>query len=197
LTIQAICFDADGVIVNPMLQFARRLAEEYGITRETTRGFFTGPFNDCLTGKARLQDNLPPFLDRWGWPGSVDAFIHEWLVTDHVVDRRLMTVIQRLRREGVTCCLATSQECNRAAYMRTSMGFLEAFDHLFISCEVGAQKPDHAFYTHIEAALGLQGAVILFFDDSPANVAAARQCGWQAEVYTTFEEFERSLEKYF
>ena len=197
MPIKAICFDADGVVVNPQLLYAKRLDEEYGITREITADFFGGPFNACLTGQARLEDELPPFLDKWGWQDSMETFIHDWMHTDHVIDERIIEVIQRLRQDGFVCCLTTNQEANRAAYMRTAMGFVDIFDHLFISCEIGAQKPDPAYYRHIENTLGLKKEDILFFDDALKNVKAAYEIGWHAEVYTTFESFKRSLEKYF
>ena len=140
MPIKAICFDADGVVVNPQLLYAKRLDEEYGITRETTADFFSGPFNACLTGQARLEDELSPFLDKWGWQDSMETFIHNWMHTDHVVDQRLVETIQNLRRQGFTCCLATNQEANRAAYMRTAMGFVDIFDLLFISCDVSCPR---------------------------------------------------------
>lgn len=197
MTIKAICFDADGVVVNPQLLYAKRLGEEYNITREMTHSFFGGIFNDCLVGKANLKDVLPPFLRRWGWQATMETFIHDWMITDHVIDERVIEVIQRLRGQGITCCLTTNQERNRAAYMRTAMSFLDIFDHLFISCEIGAQKPQLAYYQHIENTLGLKKEEILFFDDGLKNVKAAYELGWHAEIYTTFEIFERSLEKYF
>jgi len=197
MPIKAICFDADGVIVNPQLLYAKRLDEKYGITRERTADFFGGPFNDCLTGTAHLMDELPPYLKAWGWPHTPEKFLHDWMTTDHVVDQRVADAVQQLRMQGFTCCLATNQERNRAAYMRTDMGFLDIFDHLFISCEMGAQKPQPAYYEYIEKALGLKKEEILFFDDALKNVKAAYQFGWHAEVYTTFEAFQRSLEKYF
>ena len=196
MSIKAICFDADGVIVNPQLLYAKRLDEEYGITREITADFFDGPFNDCLTGTAHLMDALPPYLEKWGWPHTPEKFLHDWMTTDHVVDQRMVNFVQHLRAQGFICCLTTNQECNRAAYMRTAMGFADIFDRLFISCEMGAQKPQPAYYRHIEKALGLKKEEILFFDDGLNNVKAAYERGWHAEVYTTFESFERSLEKY-
>jgi putative hydrolase of the HAD superfamily len=118
------------------------------------------------------------------------------MTTDHVVDERMVNAVQGLRAQGITCCLATNQEANRAAYMRTHMGFVDIFDRLFISCEIGAQKPQPAYYQHIESTLGLKKEEILFFDDGLENVKAAYERGWHAEVYTTFESFERNLEKY-
>ena len=196
VTIKAICFDADGVVVNLQMQFSKLLKEEHGISPEMTRSFFRGVFNDCLVGKANLRDVLPPFLNEWGWKGSVDEFIDTWLLTDHVLDGRIITAIQNLRRNGMICCLATSQERNRAEYMKTRMGFQDVFDHLFFSCEVGWQKPQHAYYQYVEKTLNLEKESILFWDDFRVNVEAAREFGWNAELYTDFDEFEKIIKKY-
>ncbi|RPJ29627.1 MAG: hypothetical protein EHM33_00145 [Chloroflexi bacterium] len=196
MTIKAICFDADGVVVNPQMQFSKHLKKEHGISPEMTQSFFHGVFNDCLVGKADLEDVLPAFLRDWNWKGSVNEFIDTWLLTDHVVDVRIINMIQRLRQNGVICCLATSQEHNRAEYMKTRMGFQDMFDHLFFSCEVGWQKPQHAYFQHIEKALALEKKSILFWDDSRENIEAAREFGWNAEIYTGFAEFEKIIRKY-
>jgi putative hydrolase of the HAD superfamily len=147
-------------------------------------------------GKASLEDVLPTFLKDWDWKDSVDEFIHTWLLKDHVVDTRLMNVIQRLRQSGMICCLATSQEHNRAEYMKTRMGFQAAFDYLFFSCEIGWQKPQHAYYQYIERMLGLPKESILFWDDSRTNVESACEFGWNAEIYTGFDNFEKTIRKY-
>jgi putative hydrolase of the HAD superfamily len=196
VNIKAVCFDADGVVVNPQMQFSRHLAQAHGISPAMTRSFFDGVFNDCLVGKANLKEVLPVFLRDWGWQGSVDEFVNTWLITDHVVDVRLVTAIQGLRRSGIICCLTTSQEHHRAEYMKAEMGFQDAFEHLFFSCEIGWQKPHSTYYQHIEKALNLAKESILFWDDSCLNVEAARKCGWNAEVYVGYDEFERVIKKY-
>lgn len=178
------------------MQFSRHLEQEHGISPNLTRVFFQGVFNDCLVGKANLKDVLPVFLNNWRWKGSVDEFICTWLLTDHVVDVRIVKAIHSLRRRGVICCLATSQEYNRAEYMKTKMGFQAVFDHLFFSCEIGWQKPQAAYYRHVEKTLALDKGTILFWDDSRINVEAARACGWNAEIYADFDEFERITEEY-
>ena len=86
VTIKAICFDADGVVVNPQMQFSKHLKREHGISPEMTRSFFNGIFNDCLVGKANLSEVLPNYLQGWNWKGSVDEFIATWLERDHVID---------------------------------------------------------------------------------------------------------------
>ena len=195
MKIEAVLFDADGVVVFPW-RFARYLEREHAITAEMTRSFFQGAFERCLAGKADLKQALLPYLAEWGWEATVDEFVETWLEKDNVVDERVAGVVRALQRAGFICCLATSQERYRAAYIREVMGLDEIFDQLFFSCELGYMKPNEGFYVAVEASLGLTGESILFWDDSACNVAAARERGWHAEMYTSFEEFEEKLTLY-
>ena len=192
VTIQAVIFDADGVVIHPW-RFARYLEREHAITPGMTRAFFQTTFEDCLVGRTDIKDVLPPFLDEWGWRGSLDEFLTIWFEVEDAADDRVIDLIHRLRRSGVLCCLATNQERHRAAYMRAEMGFSETFDRLYFSCELGCQKPDPAYYGAIERDLGLAGDGILFWDDAAVNVESARKTGWNAEVYTGYEPFARAL----
>jgi putative hydrolase of the HAD superfamily len=193
--IKALILDADGVVIFPW-RFARYLEREHGITPGMTRPFFRSIFDDCLVGKADLKNVLPPFLQAWGWSGSLDEFVSSWLRTEDAVDDRVINVVRTLRSSGLVCCLATSQEQHRAQYMKTTMGFTTIFDRLFFSCELGCQKPDPAYYELMERDLGLEGERILFWDDSVRNVESARKRGWNAEVYADFASFEQMLAEY-
>ena len=195
MTIEAVIFDADGVVTFK-LRFAWYRALEHGITPATTQPFFRGVFGQCLVGKADLKEVLLPYLAEWGWQGTVDEFVALWLEKDDAVDERVVGVIRALRDAGYACGLATNQERYRAAYMRDTMGFGDLFDRLFFSCEIGCMKPDPAYYLAVEQALGLEGESILFWDDDARNVDAARERGWQAEVYVVFQEFVRDLTGY-
>jgi putative hydrolase of the HAD superfamily len=54
---------------------------------------------------------------------------------------------------------------------------------LFFSCRLGCEKPDPAFYRKVQSHIGVEPGDILFLDDKPVNVEAARALGWNAEVY--------------
>lgn len=193
MMIKAVCFDADGVVVNPQMQFAALRETRFGISKDMAAPFYEGIFNECLTGKADLMMVLPPFLKQWNWEGSVEEFVALWLKTEHLIDARLISTIKKLREDGIICCLATSQEQHRADYMKKEMGFQDIFDHMFFSCEMGAQKPDEDFFRLIETRLQLPGESILFWDDRSRNVDGARARGWKAEVYINYPLFIKEL----
>lgn len=73
--IKVIIFDADGVLMPHSRRFSVLLSEDFGIPLEKSAGFFNGPFQDCLIGKADLRDTVSMYLDSWGWDKGVDAFL--------------------------------------------------------------------------------------------------------------------------
>jgi HAD superfamily hydrolase (TIGR01509 family) len=70
------------------------------------------------------------------------------------------------------------------------------FRGVTVSGRVGLVKPDPAIYRHHAAAFGLDPARTLFFDDSAANVDAARAVGWNAELFTGAERMRQDLARY-
>jgi putative hydrolase of the HAD superfamily len=57
---------------------------------------------------------------------------------------------------------------------------LSAFEHIFVSSEIGYRKPDHAAFAHVCAEMGQTPGEVLFFDDSAENIRGATDCGLQA-----------------
>jgi glucose-1-phosphatase len=88
-------------------------------------------------------------------------------------------LIDRIHDSGLTtACLSNT---NHAHWER--MGEFPAvmkLRHRLASHELGLHKPDEAIYRTLEQSLGFIGPQILFFDDLPENVHAARAIGWDA-----------------
>lgn len=194
--IKAVIFDADGVLINGLM-FSFHLEKDYGISRETTLPFFNGIFKECILGKAELKEVLPSYLSKWGWEKSVDDFIDYWHESEHTINSKLVDYIQELRQKGVICCLATNQTIYRFAYMLKEMGFEKVFDKVFASAHLGYRKPNREFYAKVmEGLAGVKNEEVLFWDDTQENVDGAKVFGWNAEYYTTFEDFEKKMDKY-
>ena len=61
--------------------------------------------------------------------------------------------------------------------------WIDLFSRRFFSCYLRATKPDPAVYLAVLAALGAQPEQVVFFDDRPDNVAAARALGIDARQF--------------
>lgn len=191
--IKVLLFDVDGVLTSGG-PFSKHLAQDYGISPEVTSAFFKEKLPACLIGNADLKEELLAYLQQWGWQQSVDDFIQYWFKSEHNIDEPLIEAIQDVRQRGIPCYLATNQEKYRTAYILEQMGFAEKFDGMFSSGHIGYAKPQRAFFMYVLSQLnGIEANEIFFWDDTPANVAAAREAGLQAEIYTSFADFQRTL----
>lgn len=54
------------------------------------------------------------------------------------------------------------------------------FDSIFLSYELGAEKPAPEVYDAVVRGLGVPASEVLFFDDSEVNCESARACGLQS-----------------
>ena len=195
--IQAIIFDADGVLVKPASWCVTRAHELYGVPKAEFMAFIHGDFKRCTTGELDLEVALAPLLKRWQVSVSIPEFIQTWLEHENVIDPVMLEEIRALRASGMPCFVGTNQERNRANFMRLEMGFQAATDGVFASCDLGARKPDRAFFDRLAAQLSdqlnLEPASVLLIDDSHENVTAARAAGWCAEHFTTQQAFRKHL----
>ncbi len=81
------------------------------------------------------------------------------------------------------------------AYVRSHYGFLGKFGRLVLSYEVGHAKPARQIF---ERARGLAapGSRLIYFDDVPDYVAAARACGLPAEQFVDAAKLRRDLDEF-
>jgi putative hydrolase of the HAD superfamily len=194
--IKTLLLDVDGVLVRGG-PFSYHLERDYGITREQIGVFFKNAFPACLIGNADLKQELIPYLQQWGWQKSVDEFLQYWFVSEHTIDEPLVERVQQIRLQRIPCYLATNQEQYRTAYILNQMGFATLFDGIFSSNYVKSTKPQLAFFEHILHELStISASDILFWDDSSANIAAAKQAGLQAELYKDFTDFQHKMGYY-
>ena len=193
--VRAVLFDVDGVLVHPW-RFRATLARDHGITPDMTAAFFQGPFIRCVQGQADVLEVLPAFLASWGWPGSATEFVARWLSVENAPDDAVLGVVTDIRRSGIPCFVASTQERRRAQYLATEMRFDQLFDGLFFSCDLGVEKPNEGFFTAIAHRLGRSGTELLFIDDVRENVEGARAAGWFAEQFQSAHGLRADVARY-
>ena len=82
-------------------------------------------------------------------------------------------------------------------YIRTHFQWLELFDVLVFSFELGVNKPDKRIYQACLQKLLVSANQCLFVDDSVENVIAARETGMNAMHFTTNQKFLADLHEEF
>lgn len=184
---RAVLVDVDGVLVDHPGAggWSAHLERDIGVSvARLQEAFFAPHWADVVRGRAALRDRLAPVLAEIAPGVSCDRLIDYWFEHDAHIDQRLLDDLAALRAKGAELHLATVQEHERAAYLWNTLRLRDAFDQMHYSAELGYAKPAAEFYRAIEARTGLTPEAIFFIDDNAANVAAARDCGWTAAIWT-------------
>ncbi len=80
-----------------------------------------------------------------------------------------------LRRAGVKLAALSNWSAEKFPFARSRYAFLDWFETLVISGEVGMSKPDPRIFRHLLEQTGFEPGSTVYVDDVPANVAIAAE----------------------
>ncbi|MFI1415001.1 HAD family hydrolase [Streptomyces sp. NPDC020707] len=104
---------------------------------------------------------------------------------------QMIKLLAELRRQVPVGVLSNSTDALRADLQHHGI----TFDHVFPSAELGVDKPSpHAFNSAADR-MGISPQALVYFDDEPTFVHAARSIGMQAHLFTTPTECAARLEE--
>ncbi len=116
-----------------------------------------------------------------------------WYTFFHpTIDDCVVDLISELRSRGNVVVAGTNTVEGHYRY-HLEHGEYDAFDRVYASHHIGAEKPDPAFYRAILDAERVGSADAVFIDDRAENVAGAQRVGMRAALFTSCAELRRSL----
>ncbi len=178
--VRAVLFDLGGVLADfngfPELARLSGAPDVASVRRRwlqspAVRGFESGACDEKVFAAELIAE--------WQLPFSPEQLIERfaaWLGDPYPGAGDL---VARAARGAVVGCLTNTNPVHWRAAARWPL--TSAFTHRFLSFELGMVKPDAAIFDRAVAVLALPADEVLFLDDSPANVRAARDRGLQAE----------------
>lgn len=92
-------------------------------------------------------------------------------------------VLADLRDTGIRLAALSNWSAEKFPIARERYRFLDWFETIVISGEVGLCKPDPRIYRLLLDRTGLDAASTVFVDDAPANVSAATEAGMTALAF--------------
>jgi putative hydrolase of the HAD superfamily len=186
-------FDADGVFLRVPNPLGRYLEHRHGLSNAQIANF-RDMMSRCLIGESDLRIELPRLLKEWDLSVSAEGFLHEAFQFGTEIDAAVADVVKDMRDQGITCCLATNQEKQRMTFLDDHFKIRSYFDATFVSCELGARKPNKDFYCAVAARFPEHD--LIFWDDSRENIDAARECGWTAFVFIDAVTLRSDLKRF-
>ncbi len=104
------------------------------------------------------------------------------------IDDEIITLAFDLQRAGTKIGVLSNMPMEEAQHFKRIHDWMPRFDFLFLSSEMGMVKPDAEIYETVLKAIALPPESVLFIDDKPENIEAARRSGMQGLIYESKEK---------
>ncbi len=185
-----LLFDFGGVLVDLDKERCIRAFQTIGFDIRPLIGTYAQA--GILSSLERGQSTIPQFCDELrnmtDRPDlSNEQIIHAWeqYLTGVPSDR--LDLLLKIKQHYPIHILSNTNEVHWGMaendYFRYQGHTVhDFFDKIFLSYELGVEKPSPAIYEAVVKGIGCPPEEILFFDDSEVNCEAARQCGLQARL---------------
>jgi 2-haloacid dehalogenase len=185
--ITAVVFDLGNVIVpwERRGALARFVDDPDEVERIATEVFTLEVNHHLDLGRPveEIRDLIESAHPGHGW--VIDSYVENFAHSLGPVIEGTARLVEDLLDAGVRCVGLTNWSAVCWEGIPESIPVLQRLEGIVVSGELGISKPDPAIFRHLEERFGLSGDELLFFDDSPGNVDAARAVGWHAALFTT------------
>ncbi|HOW97976.1 MAG TPA: HAD family phosphatase [Kiritimatiellia bacterium] len=187
--IRHLLFDIGGVLLNldygPAVERVLPLCDPaLGLN---SRSFFGLVERDPMLmdyerGRVPPEEFYRHFAKKAGYRGGYGEFVEAWY---HVLseNRPMIEFARELAARRPITLASNAGVIHHPRMFRDfpSLGFRRGE---VISCDIGAVKPERAFYERTLDRLGRRAEECLFLDDRPENVAGAEACGIRSILHT-------------
>lgn len=128
------------------------------------------------------------FVAEWGLTCDPQAFLDEFTSWPNGFYPGVAELLGQLRARYKLVCLSNSNVLHWARFR----SLLENFHIPLSSHLLGAVKPDADCFTRALQACDVHASDVVFFDDSAANIASARELGIRGLHVDGFDQVERA-----
>ena len=105
----------------------------------------------------------------------------------------IVPILESLKSQGKRLVLLSNTSVSHFEFVKRRFDVLQHFDDYVLSYEVGALKPEPAIFEAALRKIECAPQECFYTDDIAAYIAAAREHGLEAEVFTTAEALRGHL----
>ncbi|MGH6903990.1 MAG: HAD family hydrolase [Geminicoccaceae bacterium] len=191
----AIVFDLGGVLIdwNPRHLYRKLIDDEARMewflaevchsawNEEQDRGrTFAAAIEEAAARHPEHRPLIAAYFERWDemMAGPVEGSV---------------VILEELKAAGYELHGLTNWSAETFPFARDRFAFLERFESILVSADVGLIKPDPAIFELLLARIGRTPAECIYIDDNPRNVAAAAALGLDAIAFEGPDQLRDSL----
>lgn len=186
MTISAVIFDCDGVVVDSEEAAFRLLGQDlarYGLPRspaEMHAMFLGGTVQGIFVEARRLGASLPD-----DWVQDFYARLYDELARGTALIPGILDVLDALDARGLPYAIGSNGSARKMEItLGQHPGLRDRFrGHIYSAQELGRPKPAPDLYLHAAKALGVGPQACVVVEDSPNGANAARAAGMRCMGY--------------
>ncbi|WP_068469748.1 HAD family hydrolase [Candidatus Protochlamydia phocaeensis] len=104
----------------------------------------------------------------------------------------MVNVVKTLQKQGYQTALLSNVRMSQAKLKR-QLGYYSLFDPVLLSYEIGVDKPNAKAYQILLDTLGAPPERVLFIDNKPQNIEAAKSMGIDAILFQNADQLIREF----
>ena len=194
--IKAICFDLDGVyFLNGKSNFVKAL-EKIGVLEEEAKRVFlkSDQMNKLYKlGKMTDEEYWNWALSEWNLNLSVKEIV-DLLIKGYETNDNAVEYVRKVRKAGFKTLICSNNFPARINGLQERFGFLNDFDVIVLSYDVGIDRPNKEIFQQLIKKSGVQANEIVYSDDDDTKMLGAQELGINTFLYTDFDAFVQHLE---
>ncbi len=189
--IKAICFDLDGVyFLNGKSNFIKALVN-LGVTEDEAKQVFLK--SDEMNARYKLgkmtdDEYWTWALKEWKLQMSVQEIL-DLLIKGYDTNPQAVEYVKKVRQAGYKTVICSNNFPARINGLQKRFGFLDDFDVVVLSYEVGFVKPDKGIFEALVKKSGVLPTEIIYSDDDESKMYGAKELGINTFLYTDFPAF--------
>lgn len=190
--VDGIIFDYGGVLVHQQTEEDHaRMAKIAGLSQEQFSERYWGEREDYDQGLISNVDYWVAVIgDKNGLASQkqIDDLTEYDTVSWMRYDQPMWDWIRELKAAGKRVAMLSNMPYDLGQALRTRSDKLDVFDHVTLSFELRAVKPEPAIYEECLEGLGTEANRTLFLDDRMPNIQGAEFLGIRAVQFTSRDE---------
>jgi putative hydrolase of the HAD superfamily len=194
--IKTICFDLDGVYFSPIgkKKFNDFLQTRFSLYDDRLKSFHNSSEMSKLSHGKISEQEFYDFFRGYVQSNITNSEIKDAWVAGYEIDREVQKVLQNLKAQNYKICACTNNNSIRLNALREKFPeFVEDFDFVVSSHEVGECKPKKEIFEALIQKSEGQADEILYSDDNPDRLSGANELGIQTFQFHDFTQFCKEL----
>ena len=198
LRVSTVVWDVGGVLLTNGWDHAQRnsVLEHFGVAREPFETIHAELNDSWEKGRLTAEEYLQKAIFQEPRSFTPEEFLEKMKEQSVLLPNTAMGILgQVAASDELAVAMLNNESRELNEHRLRTFNLYEFFDCFISSCYVGIRKPNEEIYKLVLSILQRDPDEVVFIDDRPANVEAAKKQGIHGIVHVTAAETAQELQR--